>query len=407
MILSFQAMKRTGILVSAFLFTGLVSGQSVLDCLLKAKALTGAGKPDQSVQIISEAIDKHQDNRLFLERAEAYLAKGDYQKAIEDFNSANLIAGQSGEYGLAKSYALKGDGATSLYHLEMTMKSPFKRSEKEIMLDPAFRRIEGRPEWRQFWKEEWYSIPEKSLSEIEYYTSSGKIESASAILGDLEKNYPGDETVQYAGSLVNLFAGRSAAAIKMLTGLLASDPDNEKYLKLLARAQVTSSNPAGASMTYSKLINMDVPDADLFIKRAECYGKTGETVKALDDIEKYLSLYPEDKAALGMAGKIEALSGDNIKALAHFSENLRIHPNDPECYLDRANSYFSARSWEWAIKDYSMALDLEPANADTWLNKGIALLNSGKKDDACFDFRKSFSLGNKRATDYISKYCIK
>jgi Flp pilus assembly protein TadD len=54
-----------------------------------------------------------------------------------------------------------------------------------------------------------------------------------------------------------------------------------------------------------------------------------------------------------------------------------------------------------------MALDLEPGNSDTWLNKGIALLNSGKTEDACFDFRKSFSLGNKKAADYISRHCIK
>ena len=54
-----------------------------------------------------------------------------------------------------------------------------------------------------------------------------------------------------------------------------------------------------------------------------------------------------------------------------------------------------------------MSLDLQPDNSDAWLNKGIALLNSGKEDDACYDFRKSFSLGNKKATEYLSSNCIK
>jgi Flp pilus assembly protein TadD len=54
-----------------------------------------------------------------------------------------------------------------------------------------------------------------------------------------------------------------------------------------------------------------------------------------------------------------------------------------------------------------MALDLDPDNADAWLNKGIALVNSGRAADACHDFRKALSLGNKKATTYISKYCLK
>ncbi len=67
----------------------------------------------------------------------------------------------------------------------------------------------------------------------------------------------------------------------------------------------------------------------------------------------------------------------------------------------------ASKSWDWAAKDYSMALDLKPDISDAWLNKGIALLNSGRTDDACHDFRKSFNLGNKKATEYISRYCIK
>ena len=104
---------------------------------------------------------------------------------------------------------------------------------------------------------------------------------------------------------------------------------------------------------------------------------------------------------------MEANSGDNLKALEYFSKNLKLHPNDPECYIDRADSYFISKTWDLAINDYSMSLDLKPSNSDVWLNKGIALLNSGKVEDACHDFRISFRLGNKRVTDYISRNCIK
>jgi Flp pilus assembly protein TadD len=152
---------------------------------------------------------------------------------------------------------------------------------------------------------------------------------------------------------------------------------------------------------------MNTGDPELFLLRAECYRRTGETGKAIRDAEAFLALYPGSKKALGFAGKMEAAAGDNLKAMAYFSENVKLHPNDAECYVDRANSYFAAKSWEWAVNDYSMSLDLQPGNPDAWLNKGISLLNSGKMEDACHDFRVAFSLGNKKATEYLSRYCIR
>jgi tetratricopeptide (TPR) repeat protein len=264
--------------------------------------------------------------------------------------------------------------------------------------------MENRPEWRQFWKKEWYSISEKSLSEIEYYVSNGKIDESLEVLNQLRKSYGNDEDIIYAEALINQASGKNQEAIKAISGL---NPSNEKYLNLLAKAQVAQNDPSGASSTFSKLLDSGVADAELLIKRAECYRKTGESDKAMNDIKKYLEIYPDNSDALSLAGKIELKSGDNLQSLEYFSRNLKLHPNDPQVYIDRANSYFMSKSWDMAINDYAMSLDLKPDNSDAWLNKGISLLNAGKVEDACHDFKKSFSLGNKRVADYISRNCIK
>jgi Flp pilus assembly protein TadD len=400
-------MKRTIILISAILFAGVVSGQSVIDYLLQAGSLKSSGKPDQAIDLLSPVISKTADSRLYLLRAEAYMIKGDYQLAASDYNSANAVTRNSGEFGLSRISALRGEVSNSLEHLKKDMNSEFKKSEKIIMLDPAFSKIENTPEWRQFWKTEWYSEQENGLSEVEFYLGTSKLSNAAQVVSGLEKNYPGDSKTLYARSLVNIATGKPAEAINTLSVLLKSAPSNPEYLRMLAEAQVKALNYAGASSTYSNLIVLEVPDGELYIQRAMCYNKTGELNKASSDIKKYLSLFPSDKNALRLAGKTAAASGDNLKALEYFSENLRLHPNDPECYNDRAGSYFVSKSWEWAIKDYTMSLDLEPGNPEVWLNKGISLLNLGRTEDACYDFRRSFNLGNKRATEYISRYCIK
>lgn len=399
--------KIYGFMIGAFLLSGMLTGQTAYNILLKAKALSEDGKNDQAISILSSAIESNKEGRLFAERANAELNLGNYKEAISDYTSAGRLDNLSGEYGLARVYALMGDAANSTLHLEKNIKSAFRKSEKEIMLDPAFGKIENKPEWRTFWKTDWYTGADKGIAGIEYYISGGKTNEALAALEDFEKNYQGSAAVEYAGALVNLSAGKYADAIKTITSLSESDPLNEKYLRVVAKAQEGTGNPAGASVTYSKLIEMEVPDAGLFVLRAGCYMKTGETEKALADLSRYLGIYPDSKSALSLAGRMESAEGNNLEAITYFNKNLILHPNDPDCYIDRANSYLLSKSWDYAAKDYSMSLDLAPGNPEVWLKKGIALVNFGKTEDACHDFRQALSLGSKSATEYISRYCIK
>lgn len=400
-------MKKTIIILATFLFSGILCGQTPADYIIRARALTKSGKAEDAVRLLSEAVSVHNDSRLYCEKAEAEIVTGDLSAAIADLNTANSIEQYSGEYGLAGVYARKGDAATSMYHLEIFMKSPFRKSEKEIMLDPAFRKIENSSDWRKFWQKSWYPEIETRISEIEYYTSAGKTKDAQEILSEIRTQYQGNSRLDYASALVSLSSGKYPEAIKSLMALLDANPENENYLLLLARAQSGSSNYAGASETYSKLLNKGIPDAEIYLERAECYIRTGETERALADIEMYLAFFPDDKDALSMAGRIESATGNNLGALRYYTENVRKNPNDPQCYIERANAYMSSRSWEWAANDFSMSLDLDPVNPEAWLNKGISLLNSGNSNGACHDFRQALKLGNRKATDYISKYCIR
>lgn len=400
-------MKRILILTTIVCLTAGATGQTQFDRLLKARAFIEKGKADEAVSLLTEALNINQESRLYLERAEAFILKGDYSKAVDDLNNSNRIVPGSGEYQLARIYALKRNIPEALSHLDKHISSTFRKSEKEILLDPGFSLIENSTEWKQFWKKERYLELEKGISEIEFYISAGKIGEAREVLDELSGRYGEKDEVKFADATIKLVSSNYSEAVRIISGLLETDGENESYLRLLARAYEGSGNYSGASGIYSKLINMEVADASLFLLRAESYQKTGELKKALADVEKYIDLYPENKEGLRLAGKIVSATGDNLKALEYFSRNLRLHPNDPMCYIDRADSYFISKSWEWAVKDYSMALDLDPGNMNAWLNKGISLINSGKASDACFDFRKSFSLGNKKAAEYISRYCIK
>ena len=393
------------ILLLTELYSG-IYGQSTFDYLLKSKALIEAGNTDQSISILSDAINIKADYRLYLERASAYIKKSNLIQAISDFEAADKIEESSGSYGLARVYALKKDAKTALNYLGLNLNSAYKRDEKEIMLDPAFSLIENTPEWRLFWKTERYSLFETGLSELEYEVSVGNSEAAEIQLNSLVANNPDESGLIYAKALLAYSKKNFQQTIDLLADVKPSKYV-EKSLMLRAKTQYNTTKYAEGALTYSELIKLEIVDPNLYYLRGECYDKAGGKERALSDISHYLNLYPESVKALSLAGKIEAESGDNIKALELFSKNISLHPAVPENYIDRANSYFSSSAWKYAVEDYSMALDLQPGNPEVYLNKGIALIHLGNIDDACHDLRQALKLGNKKATAYISKYCIK
>jgi tetratricopeptide (TPR) repeat protein len=393
--------------IFTLILSACLQGQGSYDIVLKAKALIERGKPGEAITILDNAAQSAKESRLLLLRAEAYLQLGNTQAAMSDYLEAGRIDPSSGDYGLSRIFALRGDAKGSLEHLERNLQSRYRKSEKEVMLDPAFEKIENTPDWRQFWKTERYSVPETTLQEIEFLIKSGKTGDAVRLAEELNGRFPSDQKTIYARALAEYTAGRYDEALAGINEILANDRNNISALNLMAAMQISSSNYVGASATYSRLIGLETADVSLFLKRAECYRKTGEYNRAEADAGKYLELFPESRQALSLAGRIAAASGDNFKAMNYFSQNLKLNPGDAGCYIERANAYFMSGSWNNAISDYSMALDISPDSPDVWLNKGISLLNSGNTDDACFDFGKALELGNKKAASYISRYCIR
>ena len=59
--------------------------QQTVDYILKARALTEAGKPEQAINLLNRAINETKESRLFTERAEANILKGDYSAGYQRF----------------------------------------------------------------------------------------------------------------------------------------------------------------------------------------------------------------------------------------------------------------------------------------------------------------------------------
>jgi tetratricopeptide (TPR) repeat protein len=405
-------MKTTGrYIITVLLFTMLsslvsFSQTAVYQALLHSGALKKRGEIESAIRIIDEALSVKSDYRLLLERGEIHLSAGNLAGAENDFTAASRLYESSGSFGLARIYASRKDAARSLAFLEKNLSSPLKVSERRIFSDNFLHSIDNTTEWRRFWATDRYSDNERLLAEVEYLTGMGKGAEALALTTE-KQSISGSAELILAGALASYHTGNYTSAINLLTSAAASEVPSGRKSRLLADSYLASGNFRQAMSYYSKLIDGEETDPALFIRRAECYLGLADYRRSLADIDFYLTLYPADNNALLLAGTISLSSGDPNGALTYLNRNLEANPDSREAFRSRGNVWSSIRMWEYAVSDYSMVLDLDPFDGETWLSKGISLLNMGKTDEACHDFRIALRQGNRKASEYINRSCIR
>jgi predicted Zn-dependent protease len=275
------------------------------------------------------------------------------------------------------------------------------------MLDKSFGSIQASPEWKSLWKKDWYKGYERKSWEIDHYLKIGKTDLAGEVYRELSAVYSDMPVTDYCNARILTARGLYRDAVALLTPLTIKPDSPASYLTALAEAQAGEGSYYAAAMAYGRLIDAEYPDPQLYLKRAAMLVKAGDREAAKDDLGTYLGLDPENSEALGLIGRTYAEEGAIYEALPYLNMNIEKHPGEAMAFSIRGDAWLAARTWDKAAEDYTMSLDLDPENANVNLNLGIALINSGKTEDACHYLRKSKKQGNNDATKYLSKYCIR
>ncbi|MGE5349317.1 MAG: hypothetical protein ACM3NP_08590, partial [Actinomycetota bacterium] len=165
-------------------------GQDGYDNILRAVTLAGRGEVTQAALILVKMQVITGDASLLVLRGDICLKAAMVREAKADYMRAENLRQGAGLYGLAKCAAAEGDLKTAVSLLEAHLKSPFRKSEPEILLDEAFRPVSSSPEWRGLWKKDWYRGYERKGWEIDHYLKSGRLDQASSTYAELSSQYP-------------------------------------------------------------------------------------------------------------------------------------------------------------------------------------------------------------------------
>ena len=83
---------------------------------------------------------------------------------------------------------------------------------------------------------------------------------------------------------------------------------------------------------------------------------------------------------------------DFARAIADYSEVIRLNPQDEDGFSGRGRVYSDQRDYTRAIADYSEAIRLNPQDADVFFRRGDAIFHQGDYARAILDFSEAIRL---------------
>jgi tetratricopeptide (TPR) repeat protein len=132
--------------------------------------------------------------------------------------------------------------------------------------------------------------------------------------------------------------------------------------------------------------------AENYHLRGVAYLASNESAKAIADFTESLRLEPRNAGAMNNRGQVRYLSGDFKAALADFSSAIAIEAKNPLILNNRALAYIALQDLDNALKDLQAALNLVPDYPEALNNRGVVHLQLKQLDEAIADFTQALTI---------------
>ena len=86
--------------------------------------------------------------------------------------------------------------------------------------------------------------------------------------------------------------------------------------------------------------------------------------------------------------------GDYERAIAAYTEAIKLDPDYAPAYLSRGWTYYGQSDYKQAIADYNQAIELDPNYAYAYNDRGIAYYHQGDYERAIADYNKAIELNH-------------
>jgi tetratricopeptide (TPR) repeat protein len=132
--------------------------------------------------------------------------------------------------------------------------------------------------------------------------------------------------------------------------------------------------------------------AKAYYNRGVAYGNKSDYDRAIADYNKAIGLNPQFEEAYLNLGNAHDAKGDHDKAIADETKAIELKPQDAKAYYNRGVAYGNHGDYERQIADETKAIELNPQFALAHAFRGHAYVNKGDYDKAIADETKVIEL---------------
>ena len=196
--------------------------------------------------------------------------------------------------------------------------------------------------------------------------------------------------------------GDYSRAIDDYSHILTVMPESRNILFNMALAEEGAERLDDSSATFEKLLKLHSGYADGYVGRARLKLEKGDTVGALEDVDKALSLNKNIVNAYLIRADVAINSHqDYNRALDDMNEAIKLQPRIAGFYINRAFLRYNLDDYYGAVSDFDYAIQLEPTSATAYYNRALLLSQVRDFDKALEDLDKVIEL---KGNDYRALY---
>ena len=342
---------------------------------------------------------------------ELYLAKANVLYLLGNFTEAFLYCGKADKLNSSASSELKlkiylklDDYEKVKASLENNLRSKYKIPLFKLFNNPDFSGIYNLNLNDFILSGNFYSQTEKQIYQIQRLINSEKENQALFILDEMLSRNQNVADVHYLKSKLLFQNGDDFGALQAVNSAVSLDKSNPEYRKQRINIYSKFKRYNDALSDAEKLVRLEPGNTQNYITTAELLFETNQFEKSSELTESLMKIWPQDPDLLYLKGKSYYMKEDYFKALKAINACMDIRSNK-EVFELRGDIYSVTNTFEYAIRDYSMYLDIEPYNGDIYAKKGLARLNAGDKKGACYDWKRGKRYGSYEAAEYFEKYC--
>jgi len=175
-------------------------------------------------------------------------------------------------------------------------------------------------------------------------------------------------------------------SISLWTNVMDKYPTLGLAYRNRARAYMLEGQNDRAMSDLDRGLSLDPEDHESLTNRGTLWFLNGDNQRALADLDKSLRLYPADATPWNTRGAVRSSMGELDSAMADFDRAIELKKGYAEAYLNRAVAFSAMKQFDRSLPDYDACIRLQPGNAKAHLWRGKARFGMGDTTGAIEDF---------------------